>query len=256
MWKPKSDSDAGMLRPSDPPKGATGNRRSDWRQRRHRVLVVDDDSGIVVALATALRNSGYDVNGVVGGSRGLSVAREHPPDLVVLGLKSSDFDLVKAAIELHCDGLRVPILFVGGRVSGPRRVGGLIVGGDDHISKPFALAEVVARVHRMIHRADAGVKDDPVLRFADIALDQATRVVTRAGGALPLTPQEFSLLRYFLLNPRRVHSKAQLIHHVWRYDFRGCDNVAPVCVGTLRRKLETAGPPVIHTVRGMGYILR
>jgi two-component system OmpR family response regulator len=135
-------------------------------------------------------------------------------------------------------------------------VGGLIVGGNNHIPKPFALAEVVARVHRMIRRVGAGPEDNPVLRFAGIALDEGTCVVTRAGSAISLTPQEFTLLRFFLLNPRRVHSKSQLIHNVWRYDFRGCNNVVPVCVGNLRRKLEAAGPPVIHTIRAKGYVLR
>lgn len=212
--------------------------------------------GVVDGLATSLRKAGYAVNGVVKGTLELSLAREHPPDLVVLGLKSSDFDSAEVVIRLHSDGLRVPILFVGDRGSGPRRVGGLIVGGNNHIPKPFALAEVVARVHRMIGRDGAGPDGNPVLRFADLSLDEATCVVTRAGSAIPLTPQEFNLLRYFLLNPRRVHSKSQLIHNVWRYDFRGCNNVVPVCIGTLRRKLEAAGPPVIHTIRGKGYVLR
>ena len=245
-----------MLRPNESPKGVSGSRRLEKRPSRHRVLLIDDDPGVVDALATSLRNAGYDVKGVVEGSLGLSVAREHPPDLVVLGLKLSEVDSAEVVIRFHSDGLRVPILFVGDRGSGPGRVGGLIVGVNNHIPKPFALAEAVARVHRMIRRAGAGPEYNPVLRFADLSLDEGTCVVTRAGSAIPLTPQEFNLLRYFLLNPRHVHSKSQLIHNVWRYDFRGCNNVVPVCVGTLRRKLEAAGPPVIHTVRGKGYVLR
>lgn len=256
VQKPQPESDAGTVIPDQTPKGISGSRRRERKLPRHRVLLIDDDPGVVDALATSLRNAGYDVDGVATGSQGLSIARERPPDLVVLGQELSDLDSAEVVIRFHSDGARVPILFVGERGSGPRRVGGPTVGGNSHIPKPFAIAEVVACVHRMIRRVDAGPEDSPVLRFADLTLDESTCAVTRDGCAISLTPQEFNLLRYFLLNPGRVHSKSQLIHNVWRYDFRGCDNVVPVCVGNLRRKLNAAGPPVIHTIRGKGYVLR
>ena len=148
-----------MLKPNELPRGVSGSRRRGRRLPRHRVLVIDEDPGVMDAVATSLRKAGYDVDGVVNGSLGLSVARSHPPDLVVLGLKLSDLDSAEVVIRFHSDGFRVPILFVGDRGSGPRRVGGLIAGGNNHIPKPFALAEVVARVHRMIRRVDAGPED-------------------------------------------------------------------------------------------------
>jgi two-component system OmpR family response regulator len=253
---PQRASDSQMLEPSEPPSGVLANPNSGKRSLRQRILVIDEDPAVVVAVATSLRLAGYDVEGTVKGSLGLSTARWYSPDLVVLGMRLPDFEFAEALRRLRSDGLHVPILFMGDRGSGSTRVGGLVVGGNDHIPKPFALAEIVARVNSMIHRVSAGPMDGIVHRFADIELDERARQVTRAESAISFTAQEFNLLRYFLVNPHRILSKAQIIDNVWPYDFRGSDTIVPVYVSSLRRGLEIAGPPIIHTVRSTGYSLR
>lgn len=249
-------SDSQMLGPSEPPSGALANPNSGLRSLRQHILVIDEDPVIVDAVDTCLRLAGYDVECTAKGSLGLSPARWYPPDLVVLGMRLPDPEFAEVLRRLRSDGQHVPILFLGDRGSGSTRVGGLVVGGNDYIPKPFALAEIVARVNSIFHRVGAGPMDGIVHRFADIELDERARQVTRAGTAISFTAQEFNLLRYFLVNPRRILSKTQIIDNVWPYDFRGTDKIVPVYVSSLRRGLEVAGPPVIHTIRSKGYLLR
>jgi len=220
-----------------------------------RILVVDDEPSIVDAVATSLRYEGFDVSEAVNGRRALSSAQENPPDLIVLDVMLPDLDGLEVTRRLRADGVRVPILFLTARDAVEDRVAGLTVGGDDYVTKPFALAEIVARVHAILRRV-GGEPSDPVLRFADIEMDERAHQVSRAGQPVSLTATEFNLLRFFLLNPRHVLSKSQILDNVWHYDFGGDGNVVETYVSYLRKKLEALGPPVIQTVRLVGYVLR
>ena len=223
--------------------------------RQARILVVDDEPSIVDAVATSLRYEGFEVTEAVNGRRALAAAQEDPPDLIVLDVMLPDLDGLEVTRRLRADGIRVPVLFLTARDSVEDRVAGLTVGGDDYVTKPFALAEIVARVHAILRRmGDEG--DDGQLRFADLEMDEKSHEVTRGGMPITLTATEFSLLRYFLMNPRLVLSKSQILDHVWHYDFGGNSNVVETYVSYLRKKLEAHGPPVIHTVRMVGYVLR
>jgi two-component system OmpR family response regulator len=221
-----------------------------------RILVVDDELSIVDALATALRYEGFDVHEESTGRGALKAAGSTRPDLIVLDIMLPDLDGLEVTRRLRRDGLRVPILFLTARDSTEDKVSGLTVGGDDYVTKPFSLAEVVARIRAILRRAGLGGPDDSTLRFADLVLDEETHEVWRGGTPVHLTATEFNLLRYFMLNPRRVLSKAQILDHVWQYDFDGEDNVVETFVSYLRKKLDRLGPPLIHTIRLVGYSLR
>jgi two-component system OmpR family response regulator len=209
--------------------------------RSQRILVVDDEPSIVDAVATSLRYEGFDVTEAVNGRLALSAAQDSPPDLIVLDVMLPDLDGLEVTRRLRSEGIRVPVLFLTARDAVEDKVAGLTVGGDDYVTKPFALAEVVARVHAILRRMGA---------------DENAHEVTRADQVIPLTATEFNLLRFFMLNPRHVLSKSQILDHVWHYDFGGDGNVVETYVSYLRKKLEAAGPPVIHTVRLVGYALR
>ena len=221
-----------------------------------RVLVVDDEPSIVDAVATSLRYEGFTVDEAMTGRKALAQAQEDPPDLVILDVMLPDLDGLEVTRRLRQDGVRVPVLFLTARDTLSDKLAGLTVGGDDYVTKPFALAEVIARVHAILRRTGYEPEDDGVLRFSDLELDESAHEVRRAGNTINLTATEFNLLRYFMLNPRHVLSKAQILDHVWHYDFGGDGNVVETYVSYLRKKLEVAGPPVIHTVRLVGYALR
>ena len=221
-----------------------------------RVLVVDDEPSIVDALSTALRYEGFEVHEAQTGRDALKRAETMRPDLIVLDIMLPDLDGLEVTRRLRRDGLRTPVLFLTARDSTEDKISGLTVGGDDYVTKPFSLAEVVARVRAILRRTQAGPAEDSVLRFADVVLDEETHEVWRAGTPVHLTATEFNLLRYFMLNPRRVLSKAQILDHVWHYDFDGDDNVVETFVSYLRKKLDRLGPPLIHTIRLVGYSLR
>jgi two-component system OmpR family response regulator len=223
---------------------------------QQRILVVDDEPSIVDALATALRYEGFDVHEEGTGRGALKAAASARPDLIVLDIMLPDLDGLEVTRRLRRDGLRTPVLFLTARDSTEDKVSGLTVGGDDYVTKPFSLAEVVARIRAILRRAGAGADADSTLRFADVLLDEETHEVWRAGTPVHLTATEFNLLRYFMLNPRRVLSKAQILDHVWHYDFDGDDNVVETFVSYLRKKLDRLGPPLIHTIRLVGYSLR
>jgi two-component system OmpR family response regulator len=223
--------------------------------RSQQVLVVDDEPSIVDAVATALRYEGYEVRVAASGRSALNAAQEAPPDLIVLDVMLPDLDGIEVTRRLRADGIKVPILFLTARDSIEDKLAGLAIGGDDYVTKPFSLAEVVARTRAILRRTQ-GESDDRALRFADVLMDEDTHQVWRAGVPINLTATEFSLLRFFLQNPKRVLSKTQILDHVWHYDFGGDSNVVETYVSYLRKKLDQVGPPLIHTIRLVGYALR
>ena len=207
-----------------------------------RVLVVDDEPSIVDAVATSLRYEGFTVDEAMTGRKALAQAQEDPPDLVILDVMLPDLDGLEVTRRLRADGVRVPVLFLTARDTLQDKLAGLTVGGDDYVTKPFALAEVIARVHAILRRTGYEPEDDGVLRFSDVELDESAHEVRRGGHVINLTATEFNLLRYFMLNPRHVLSKSQILDHVWHYDFGGDGNVVETYVSYLRKKLEKFGP--------------
>ena len=223
---------------------------------KQRVLVVDDEPSIVDAVATSLRYEGFEVEEAATGRAALASAQNNPPDMIVLDIMLPDLDGIEVTRRLRADGIRVPVLFLTARDAVEDKVAGLTVGGDDYVTKPFSLAEIVARTHAILRRTGGEPERDNRLRLADIEMDEDSHEVWRAGQAIQLTATEFSLLRFFLLNPRRVLSKAQILDHVWHYDFGGDANVVETYVSYLRKKLDALGPPLIHTIRLVGYAIR
>ena len=230
----------------------TVNARDDSRRR---VLVVDDEPSILDSVATSLRYEGYLVEEAATGRAALAAARKDPPELIVLDIMLPDIDGLEVTRQLRAAGVRAPILFLTARDSLEDKITGLTIGGDDYVTKPFALAEIIARVQAIMRRS-LGETGDEVLRFTDLEMDVRAHEVRRAGHLIELTATEFNLLRYFMLNPRRVLSKAQILDHVWHYDFGGDANVVETYVSYLRKKLERRGPSLIHTIRMVGYTLR
>ena len=223
---------------------------------KYRILVVDDEPSIVDAVATSLRYEGFEVEEATSGRSALAAAQERPHDLIILDVMLPDLDGLEVTRRLRADSLRVPVLFLTARDALEDKIAGLTVGGDDYVTKPFALAEIVARTRAILRRAGADNGDSGVLAFADVEMDEAAHEVRRAGQPVQLTATEFNLLRFFLMNPRQVLSKAQILDHVWHYDFGGDANVVETYVSYLRKKLERHGPPLIHTIRLVGYTLR
>jgi two-component system OmpR family response regulator len=227
----------------DPSNGAGG-----------RILVVDDEASIVDAVATALRYEGFEVDEARTGREALSAAVQLEPDLVVLDWMLPDLEGIEVGRRLRAQGLKTAILFLTAKDAVENKVEALRAGGDDYVTKPFSLAEVVARVQAILRRTGGELPGD-VLRFSDVVLDEARHEVSRGEVPIELTATEFSLLRFFLLNPRRVLSKGQILQNVWKYDFGGNTNVVETYVSYLRRKLHSAGPPLIKTGRQAGYML-
>jgi two-component system, OmpR family, response regulator len=217
------------------------------------LLVVDDEPFLRDAVATSLRFLGYQVTTAENGTEALRLAREHRFDLVVLDVMLPDIDGFEVVGRLRRDGLRVPVIFLTARDTQADKVAGLTLGGDDYMTKPFGLEELAARIGTVLRRTRPPATG-PVLTFADVELDQETYEVRRSGQLIDLSPTEFKLLRYLMLNPGRVLTRSQLLDHVWNYDFRGSGTVVSTYIAYLRRKL---GPPeVIHTQRAVGYSLR
>ena len=216
---------------------------------------MDDEPSITDAVSTALGYEGFDVATAGNGTAALALVDEFRPDLVVLDVMLPDCDGVEITRRLRGNGVDVPVLFLTARDAPADRVEGLRAGGDDYVTKPFTLAEVIARIHAILRRTRGGRADD-CLRFADLELDVDTHEVWRAGEAVRLTATEFNLLRYFMENPRVVLSKSQILDRVWHYDFGGDPNVVETYVSYLRKKLDRLGPPLIHTIRLVGYSLR
>jgi two-component system, OmpR family, response regulator len=231
-----------------------GNGTASNGAQGRRILVVDDEHSIVDAVATAFRYEGYEVEEAFTGRAALEAVARREPDLVVLDWMLPDIDGLEVGRRLRARGFKTAVLFLTAKDATENKVDALRAGGDDYVTKPFSLAELVARAQAILRRTAGDLPGD-VLRFADLALDEARHEVHRGGTKIELTATEFSLLRYFMLNPRRVLSKAQILQNVWRYDFGGNANVVETYVSYLRRKLHAAGPPLIRTIRQAGYML-
>src|SRR5918992_339844 len=209
---------------------------------RQRILVVDDEHSIVDAVATALRYEGYEVDEASTGREALDLVARHEPDLVVLDWMLPDIQGIDVGRRLRERGFKTAVLFLTAKDGTEHKVEALRAGGDDYVTKPFSLAEIVARTQAILRRT-AGDLPGEVLRFADLTLDEVRHEVFRSDVPIELTATEFNLLRYFLLNTRRVLSKSQILQNVWRYDFGGNSNVVETYVSYLRRKLDAAGAP-------------
>jgi two-component system, OmpR family, response regulator len=218
-----------------------------------RVLVVDDERNIRELVGTALRYEGFEVVLAERGREAIERAVEERPDLIVLDVMLPDLDGFEVVRRLRRDGMKVPVVFLSARDATGDKVEGLSAGGDDYLAKPFSLDELVARVRAVLRRTGDD-DEETALRFADLELDDTTHEVRRDGDLVALTPTEYKLLRLFLLNPRRVLSKSQILDHVWGYEFDG--NLVETYVRYLRRKLDAGRTPLLHTVRGAGYVLR
>ena len=223
-----------------------------------KLLVVDDEPNIVELLSASLRFAGFDVASAANGSDALQLARTFRPDLLVLDVMMPEMDGFELVRRLRGEGGRTPVLFLTARDATEDKVMGLTLGADDYVTKPFSLEEVLARIRAILRRTAEGPTSPAGTRvsFADIELDDETHEVWKDGAPVSLSPTEFKLLRYFLQNPGRVLSKAQILDHVWNYDFGGDANVVESYVSYLRRKVDTTDPRLLHTLRGVGYVLR
>jgi two-component system, OmpR family, response regulator len=223
-----------------------------------RLLVVDDEPNILELLSASLRFAGFEVATATNGADALAVAGSFGPDLLVLDVMMPGMDGFELVRRLRADGTHTPVLFLTARDATDDKVTGLTLGGDDYVTKPFSLEEVIARVRTVLRRTARSSSTAPgsTLAFADIELNDDTHEVTKAGEPVTLSPTEFKLLRYFLQNPSRVLSKAQILDHVWQYDFGGDANVVESYVSYLRRKVDTTEPRLLHTIRSVGYVLR
>ncbi|MEO5743382.1 MAG: response regulator transcription factor [Terracoccus sp.] len=222
-----------------------------------RVLVVDDEPNLTELLGMALRYEGWEVRSAGTGMEAVRVARDFDPDAVVLDMMLPDFDGLEVLRRMRADNDSVPVLFLTAKDAVEDRVSGLTAGGDDYVTKPFSLEEVVARVRALMRRTTVAVSSaDSMLVVGDLTLDEDSHEVMRAGTELHLTATEFELLRYLMRNPRRVLSKAQILDRVWNYDFGGQANVVELYISYLRKKIDAGRPPMIHTMRGAGYVLK
>lgn len=222
-----------------------------------RLLIVEDEPTILELLAASLRFAGFEVNVASSGSEAVSAARRHPPDLVVTDTMLPDMDGFDVVRRLRGHGTHIPAVFLTARDATEDRNRGLTLAGDDYVTKPFSLEEVIARIRAVLRRtAGDPLAEPPRLALADIELDEESHEVWRGGSAVPLSPTEFKLLRYFMANAGRVLSKAQILDHVWDYDFRGDAGIVESYVSVLRRKIDNANPRLIHTLRGVGYVMR
>lgn len=223
------------------------------------VLVVDDETNIVELLSVSLKFQGFEVFTASNGSAALDKAREVKPDAVILDVMMPGMDGFGVLRRLRADGIDAPALFLTARDSLQDKIAGLTLGGDDYVTKPFSLEEVVARLRVILRRSGRGAAEDTRrsrLTFADIELDEDTHEVWKAGEPVSLSPTEFTLLRYFIINAGTVLSKPKILDHVWRYDFGGDVNVVESYVSYLRRKIDTGEQRLLHTLRGVGYVLR
>ena len=222
-----------------------------------RVLVVDDEANLAELLSMALRYEGWDVRSTPDGLTAVRAAREFHPDLVVLDVMLPDIDGLEVLRRLRAEAPHVPVLFLTARDAVEDRIAGITAGGDDYVTKPFSLEEVVARLRGLLRRAGAATaRGEAVLAVGDLTMNEDSREVRRAEDLIELTATEFELLRYLMRNPRRVLSKAQILDRVWNYDFGGQANVVELYISYLRKKLDAGRSPMIHTVRGAGYVLK
>ncbi|HEX6596070.1 MAG TPA: response regulator transcription factor [Acidimicrobiales bacterium] len=226
-------------------------------ETKTRILVVDDEPNITDLVSTALRYEGFDVEVASDGRSALSAGQTFRPELMVLDVMLPDLDGFSVVRRLRSDNVPVSVVFLTARDATEDKVAGLTLGGDDYVTKPFSIEELVARVRAVLRRAQGPTaKNSGRLTFADLELDEDTREVWRGTDPIQLTATEFKLLRYLMLNPRRVLTKAQILDHVWQYDFDGDANVVETYISYLRKKIDRVEPRLLHTVRGVGYSLR
>jgi two-component system, OmpR family, response regulator len=222
-----------------------------------RVLVVDDETSLSELLSMAFRYEGWEVRTAGNGVDAVRLAREFRPDVVVLDMMLPDFDGLEVLRRLRANEPQVPVLFLTARDSVEDRITGLTAGGDDYVTKPFSLEEVVARLRGLLRRTGVQMaREGSVLVVGDLTLDEDSHEVRRSGDVVALTATEFELLRYLMRNPRRVLSKAQILDRVWNYDFGGQANVVELYISYLRKKIDVGREPMIHTMRGAGYVLK
>jgi two-component system, OmpR family, response regulator len=226
------------------------------RSARARVLVVDDEPNIAELVATALRYEGFDAETQGTGRGAVEAIRTRRPHLVVLDVMLPDVDGFTVQQRIREDGRGVPVLFLTARDSVEDRVRGLTLGGDDYLIKPFSIEELVARVRAILRRTHPDEEGRAVLRYFDLEIDEETRDVRRGERRIDLSPTEYALLRYLLVNARRIMSKAQILDHVWQYDFGGDGRIVETYISYLRKKVDAGAVPLIQTVRGVGYALR
>jgi len=225
---------------------------------KQRILVVDDEQSISDLISTSLRFVGFEVRTAASGQEALRVAEEFKPQAMVLDVMLPDLNGFEVCEKLRSEGQDIGVLFLTAKDAIEDKVHGLTRGGDDYMTKPFSLEELIARLKSILRRTGAIVNDidQEKIRFADLELDEATHEVRRAGDLIEFSPTEFTLLRYLMINADRVVSKSQILDHVWQYDFRGDAGIVETYISYLRKKIDTYEPPLIHTVRGVGYRLR
>ena len=222
-----------------------------------RVLVVDDEENIAELVAMALRYEGWQTEQAHTGKTAVEAARTMRPDAVVLDIMLPDFDGLEALRRMRADQPDLPVVFLTARDAVEDRIAGLTAGGDDYVTKPFSLEELIARLRGLLRRSGATtLRPGSQLVVGDLVLDEDSHEVTRAGEEIQLTATEFELLRYLMRNPRRVLSKPQILDRVWNYDFGGQANVIELYISYLRKKIDANRTPMIHTLRGSGYVLK
>lgn len=223
-----------------------------------KVLVVEDEKNIREMIQFKLKDKGFDVTTAASGAEALLKAEEFKPHALILDVMLPDVDGFEVCRQLRAEGQDVGVLFLTAKDTTDDKIRGLTLGGDDYMTKPFSLEELVARLRALLRRT--GVTEnkvnDELVRFADLQLDEATHEVRRAGHLIDLSPTEFTLLRYLMINADRVVSKSQILDHVWQYDFRGDAGIVETYISYLRKKIDIYEPPLIHTVRGVGYRMR
>ncbi|RHA37675.1 response regulator transcription factor [Cellulomonas rhizosphaerae] len=222
-----------------------------------RALVVDDEPTLAELLSTALRYEGWQVEHALTGIAAVKQVKDTDPDVIVLDVMLPDLSGLEVLRRVRATHPNVPVLFLTARDAVEDRIAGLTAGGDDYVTKPFSLEEVVARLRALLRRTGATTaREDAVLVVGDLMLDEDSHEVSRGGDDVRLTATEFELLRYFMRNPRRVLSKAQILDRVWQYDFGGQANIVELYVSYLRRKIDKGREPMLHTLRGVGYVLK
>jgi two-component system OmpR family response regulator len=223
-----------------------------------RALVVDDEPSISELVSMALRYEKFDVRIAASGQAAVSQAKDFHPDIIVLDIMLPDFDGLEVMRRIRADNADVPVLFLTAKDSVVDRVVGLTAGGDDYVTKPFSVEELVARIRGIVRRSlmASEVREDPEISVGDLVLNEETYEVFRGATRVDLTATEFELLRYLMRNPKRVLSKSQILDRVWSYDFGGRSSIVEIYISYLRKKIDTLGPSMIHTVRGVGYVLR
>ena len=234
------------------------SNNQDVNQNVQRILVVDDESSISELVATSLKFVGFDVRTAATGSQALQIAQEFKPHALILDVMLPDQNGFEVCRQIRSEGQKVGVLFLTAKDSVEDKIAGLTIGGDDYVTKPFSLEELVARLRALLRRTGVTEieSDEEKIRFADLELDEATHEVRRGGNLVDLSPTEFLLLRYLMINADRVVSKSQILDHVWQYDFRGDMGIVETYVSYLRKKIDIYEPALIHTVRGVEYRLR